>query len=119
MSDGLNFVLGDEVEVESSHSRTSNRCSFDKLRAWPVGSDLDYCIRLRTPAPTQRRAKRRSIATAQQGGTRGGAFVGEHGSWDRPRFNGYKVVFVAFSGGGPSGDDEGALAGLARRGEKV
>ena len=23
---------------------------------------------------------------------RGGAFVGEHGSWDRPRFNGYKVV---------------------------
>src|ERR1700730_6362497 len=50
MSDGLNFVVVDEVEVESSHSRTSNRCSFDKLRAWPVGSDLDYCIRLRTPA---------------------------------------------------------------------
>src|ERR1700732_367924 len=87
MSDGLNFVVVDEVEVESSHSRTSNRCSFDKLRARPVGSDLDYCIRVRTPAPTQRRAKRRSIANAQQGGTRGGAFVGEHGSWDRPRFN--------------------------------
>jgi len=69
MSDGLNFVVVDKVEVESSHSRTSNRCSFDKLRAWPVGSDLDYCIRLRTPARTQRRAKRRSIATAQQGGT--------------------------------------------------
>src|ERR1700732_39944 len=50
MSDGLNFVVVDEVEVESSHSRTSNRCSFDKLRAWPVGSDLDYCIWLRTPA---------------------------------------------------------------------
>src|ERR1700730_9794809 len=103
MSDGLNFVVVDEVEVESSHSRTSNRCSFDKLRAWPVGSDLDYCIRLRTPAPTQRRAKRHSIATAQQGGTRGGALAGEHGSWDRPRFNGYKVVFVPFSGGGPPG----------------
>jgi glucose/arabinose dehydrogenase len=29
---------------------------------------------------------------------RGGAFVGEHGSWDRPVFNGYKVVFVPFSG---------------------
>src|SRR3981189_2837867 len=92
MSDRLNFVVADEVEVESSHSRTSNRCSFDKLRAWPVGSDLDYCIRLRAPAPTQRRAKRRSIATAQQGGTRRGAFVAEHGSWDRPRFNGHKVV---------------------------
>ena len=28
---------------------------------------------------------------------RGGAFVGEHGSWDRPQLNGYKVVFVPFS----------------------
>jgi glucose/arabinose dehydrogenase len=34
---------------------------------------------------------------------RGGAFVGEHGSWDRPTFNGYKVVFVPFSGGVPMG----------------
>ena len=29
---------------------------------------------------------------------RGGAFVGEHGSWDRQQFNGYKVVFVPFNG---------------------
>ena len=29
---------------------------------------------------------------------RGGAFVGGHGCWDRPEFNGYKVVFVPFSG---------------------
>ena len=29
---------------------------------------------------------------------RGGGFVGEHGSWDRPTFNGYRVVFVPFSG---------------------
>ncbi len=28
---------------------------------------------------------------------KGGAFVGEHGSWDRPVLNGYKVVFVPFS----------------------
>jgi glucose/arabinose dehydrogenase len=34
---------------------------------------------------------------------RGGAFVGEHGSWDRTPLNGYKVVFVPFSGGHPSG----------------
>jgi hypothetical protein len=119
MSDGLNFVVVDEVEVESSHSRTSNRCSFDKLRAWPVGSDLDYCIRLRTPAPTQLRAKRRSIATAQQGGTRGGAFVGEHGSWDRPRFAGYKVVFVPFSGGRPSGKAEDVVTGFLNSDEKA
>jgi glucose/arabinose dehydrogenase len=37
---------------------------------------------------------------------RGGAFVGEHGSWDRPVFNGYKVVFVPFSGGRPNGNAE-------------
>ena len=30
---------------------------------------------------------------------RGGAFVGEHGSWNRTPLNGYKVVFVPFSGG--------------------
>jgi glucose/arabinose dehydrogenase len=37
---------------------------------------------------------------------RGGAFVGERGSWDRPTFNGYKVVFVPFSGGHPNGKAE-------------
>jgi glucose/arabinose dehydrogenase len=34
---------------------------------------------------------------------RGGAFIGEHGSWDRPVLNGYKVVFVPFANGRPSG----------------
>jgi glucose/arabinose dehydrogenase len=32
-----------------------------------------------------------------------GAFVGEHGSWNRPDPVGYKVVFVAFRNGRPSG----------------
>src|SRR5207302_16980 len=34
---------------------------------------------------------------------RGGAFVGEHGSWDRNPWNGYKVVYVPFAGGRPNG----------------
>lgn len=34
---------------------------------------------------------------------RGGAFVGEHGSWDRGQFNGYRVVFVQFRNGRPVG----------------
>ena len=34
---------------------------------------------------------------------RGGAFVGEHGSWDRPVMNGYKVVYIPFANGRPSG----------------
>jgi glucose/arabinose dehydrogenase len=43
---------------------------------------------------------------------RGGAFVGEHGSWDRPQFNGYKVVFVPFSGGRPNGNAEDVVTGF-------
>jgi glucose/arabinose dehydrogenase len=43
---------------------------------------------------------------------RGGAFVGEHGSWDRQQFNGYKVVFVPFSGGHPNGKAEDVVTGF-------
>jgi glucose/arabinose dehydrogenase len=43
---------------------------------------------------------------------RGGAFVGEHGSWDRDRFNGYKVVFVPFSGGRPNGMAQDVVTGF-------
>jgi glucose/arabinose dehydrogenase len=42
----------------------------------------------------------------------GGAFIGEHGSWDRQQFNGYKVVFVPFSGGRPSGKAEDVVTGF-------
>jgi glucose/arabinose dehydrogenase len=34
---------------------------------------------------------------------RNGAFIGEHGSWDRGQFNGYRVSFVAFQDGKPVG----------------
>ncbi len=40
---------------------------------------------------------------------KGGAFVGEHGSWDRDQFNGYKVVFVPFSNGKPNGKAEDVI----------
>jgi glucose/arabinose dehydrogenase len=32
-----------------------------------------------------------------------GAFVGEHGSWDRSPLNGYQVIFVPFANGRPAG----------------
>ena len=38
--------------------------------------------------------------------------MGEHGSWDRDRFNGYKVVFVPFSGGRPNGKAQDFLTGF-------
>ena len=37
------------------------------------------------------------------GGFAKGAFIGEHGSWDRTVFNGYEVAFVPFAGGHPAG----------------
>jgi glucose/arabinose dehydrogenase len=43
---------------------------------------------------------------------RGGAFVSEHGSWDRTPFNGYKVVFVPFTNGKPSGMAHDVVTGF-------
>ncbi|KAB7730496.1 sorbosone dehydrogenase family protein [Rudanella paleaurantiibacter] len=41
-----------------------------------------------------------------------GAFIGQHGSWNRTEFSGYKVVFVPFSNGKPSGNPEDFLTGF-------
>ncbi|WEK33950.1 MAG: sorbosone dehydrogenase family protein [Candidatus Pseudobacter hemicellulosilyticus] len=52
---------------------------------------------------------------------RNGAFIGQHGSWNRSSFSGYKVVFVPFANGKPSGDAEDFLTGFlsAEGGNKV
>jgi len=41
-----------------------------------------------------------------------GAFVGEHGSWNRRPFSGYRVVFVPFVGGRPTGQAIDVLTGF-------
>ncbi|MBO9619809.1 MAG: sorbosone dehydrogenase family protein [Niabella sp.] len=41
-----------------------------------------------------------------------GAFVGQHGSWNRSEFSGYKVAFVPFKNGQPSGPMEDFLTGF-------
>ena len=43
---------------------------------------------------------------------RGGAFIGQHGSWNRSQLVGYKVVFVPFKNGKPSGKMEDFLTGF-------
>jgi glucose/arabinose dehydrogenase len=43
---------------------------------------------------------------------RGGAFVGEHGSWNRHEFNGCKVIFVPFRDGHPNGMPQDAVTGF-------
>jgi glucose/arabinose dehydrogenase len=42
----------------------------------------------------------------------GGAFVGQHGSWNRNPPSGYKVIFVPFAGGRPAGPAEDVLTGF-------
>jgi glucose/arabinose dehydrogenase len=41
-----------------------------------------------------------------------GAFVGQHGSWNRDPHSGYKVIFVPFEGGEPAGDPVDVLTGF-------
>lgn len=43
---------------------------------------------------------------------RSGAFVGQHGSWNRSNFAGYRVAFVPFEGGRPTGTMEEFLGGF-------
>ena len=42
----------------------------------------------------------------------GGAFIGQHGSWNRRPMSGYKVIFVPFAGGRPSGPAVDVLTGF-------
>lgn len=48
-----------------------------------------------------------------------GAFIGQHGSWNRSEIVGYKVIFVPFKGGNPSGKEEDFLTGFIADEEKA
>lgn len=43
---------------------------------------------------------------------RNGAFVGNHGSWNRNAFNGYKVIYIPFTDGKPSGKAQDVVTGF-------
>ena len=43
---------------------------------------------------------------------RNGAFIGQHGSWNRNPPSGYKVIFVPFSDGRPAGPPQDILTGF-------
>jgi len=59
-----------------------------------------------------------SLGLAWSGGTSlparfsRGMFVGQHGSWNRDPHSGYKVIFVPFSAGAPSGEPVDVLTGF-------
>ena len=42
----------------------------------------------------------------------GGAFIGQHGSWNRKPRSGYKVIFVPFADGRPVGSPQDVLTGF-------
>jgi glucose/arabinose dehydrogenase len=43
---------------------------------------------------------------------RNGMFIGQHGSWNRSEFSGYKVIFVPFENGRPNGQPLDVLTGF-------
>jgi glucose/arabinose dehydrogenase len=45
-----------------------------------------------------------------------GAFIAQHGSWNRKELAGYKVIFIPFASGKPSGPQEDFLTGFAVEG---
>jgi glucose/arabinose dehydrogenase len=51
-------------------------------------------------------------AAALPSSLRNGMFVGQHGSWNRKPRSGYKVIFVPFSEGAPSGPAMDVLTGF-------
>jgi glucose/arabinose dehydrogenase len=48
-----------------------------------------------------------------------GAFIGQHGSWNRKPRSGYKVIFVPFSSGKPSGPPQDILTGFLSADDKA
>ncbi|WP_299174060.1 sorbosone dehydrogenase family protein [uncultured Brevundimonas sp.] len=61
------------------------------------------------------------LSFARDGGFGGrfsqGAFIGEHGSWNRQDLAGYKVVWVPFAGGRPAGPPVDFLTGFIKDGK--
>jgi glucose/arabinose dehydrogenase len=43
---------------------------------------------------------------------RGGAFIGQHGSWNRADPSGYKVIYLPFANGQPTGQPQDVLTGF-------
>jgi glucose/arabinose dehydrogenase len=84
-------------------------------RAWPIRPDLvarairpDYAVGSHAGSLGLAFSTGASLPTAFTGG----AFVGQHGSWNRSRRAGYKVIFVPFARGRPSGMPRDVLTGF-------
>ena len=45
--------------------------------------------------------------------------IGQHGSWNRSTLSGYKLIFVPFENGAPSGPPRDILSGFLSEDEKL
>jgi hypothetical protein len=45
--------------------------------------------------------------------------IGQHGSWNRSKLSGYKLIFVPFEDGWPAGTPRDVLSGFLAQDEKV
>jgi len=54
------------------------------------------------------------IGSALPAPFRDGMFVGQHGSWNRSQYSGYKVIFVPFNQGRPAGNPVDVLTGFLK-----
>ena len=94
---------------------------------WPYsyyGSHVDERVSRRTSSSSRRRVPDYALGphTAslglvfyeadELGNYRGGAFVSQHGSWNRKPPSGYRVIFVPFSAGRPQGMPRDVLTGF-------
>lgn len=68
----------------------------------------DYALGAHTASLGLAHAARTSLPAAFQRGM----FVGQHGSWNRQPRSGYKVIFVPFTDGRPSGEPLDVLTGF-------
>ena len=50
---------------------------------------------------------------------KGGAFIGQHGSWNRKPLDGYRVVFIPFAGGQPQNRPQAFLTGFLDKNDKI
>ena len=92
------------------------------VRVKPQNPDLvakaiapDYAVGPHTASLGLTFAEGNKVAGAVQQG----AFIGQHGSWNRKPHSGYKVIFVPFSGGKPSGQPVDVLTGFLNEEEKA
>ena len=58
-------------------------------------------------------------ASAFPGRYSGGAFISQHGSWNRQPLNGYRVVFIPFANGRPQMPAEAFLTGFLNADNKI